>query len=141
MITFENGQLIEGEFEQSGAYVEIDGVKHYLQVPKIEGTTPLSAENLNNLQKDLIEYKSIYTILARTMSEPMEINITSYYEVGNDSLKLYLEGQLLTRGVHYEEGKVDGTSVAGDITNKVTLLSWGTLSRDYTLTIFIRGEY
>jgi len=48
-IEFENGKLIED------AYVEIDGVKHYIVPPKIEGKTPLSAEALNQIQGNIIE--------------------------------------------------------------------------------------
>lgn len=142
MITFENGQLIEGEYVQTEAYIEdLDGTKHYLKVPKIEGTTPMSAENLNTLQKDLIEHRSVEVITARNMTEDMEFTLTNYYEVGNDSLKLFLCGQLLENGVHYREGKFDETSQIGDVTNKITLLTWGSLSKDYDLTVIITGNY
>lgn len=47
MINFEDGQLIEG------AYFEIDGVKYPVKMPIYSGKTPLSAENMNKLQKDL----------------------------------------------------------------------------------------
>lgn len=141
MVTFENGQLVEGQFDLTKAYIEIDGVKHFLYVPKISGTTPTSAENLNKMQKDLIEYRGEETITARNMTEDMEFTLTKNYIVGNDSLKLYLEGELLVNGVHYKEGKLDGTSQPGDETNKVTLLSWGNLSRDYNLTVITTGIY
>ena len=54
MVTFENGQLVEGQFDLTKAYIEINGVKHFLYVPKISGTTPITAENLNKMQKTLI---------------------------------------------------------------------------------------
>lgn len=142
MITFENGKLIEGEYVQTEAYTEdLDGTKHYLKVPKIEGTTSMSAENLNKMQKDLIEYRGEETITARNMTEDMEFTLSQNYIVGNDSLKLYLEGELLVNGVHYKEGKLDGTSQLGDETNRITLLSWGNLSRDYNLTVVTTGIY
>ena len=141
MVTFENGQLVEGQFDLTKAYIEIDGVKHYLYVPKVEGTTPVSAENLNKMQKDLQEHIYTHTLTARNMTEDMEFTLNSYYEVGNDSLKLYIEGMLLQKNVHYKEGKFDGTSQDGDETNKIVLLSWGNLSKDYTLTAVITGNY
>ncbi len=141
MVTFENGQLVEGQFDLTGAYIEINGEKHYLYVPKIEGTTPITAENLNKMQKDLIEYRGEETITARNMTEDMEFTLTQNYIVGNDSLELYLEGMLLQKDVHYKEGKIDGTSQDGDETNRITLLSWGKLSRDYTLTVVTKGIF
>lgn len=141
MVTFENGQLVEGQFDLTKAYIEIDGTKHFLYVPKISGTTPITAENLNKMQKDLIEYRGEETITARNMTEDMEFTLSQNYIVGNDSLRLYLEGMLLQKDVHYREGKLDGTSQDGDETNRVTLLSWGNLSRDYNLTVVTTGIY
>ena len=48
MFIFEDGNLIED------AYVEINGVKYPVHLPEFEGNTPLSSENLNKMQKDLI---------------------------------------------------------------------------------------
>lgn len=100
-----------------------------------------NVEKINNLKKDLTEHRSIEIITARNMTEPMEFTLTSYYKVGNDSLKLYLEGQLLTKGVHYNEGKLDESTQEGDVTNRITLLAWGKLSTDYNLTVIVTGEY
>ena len=141
MVTFENGQLVEGQFDLTKAYIEIDGVKHFLYVPKIEETTPITAENLNKMQKDLIEHRGEETITARNMTEDMEFTLSQNYIVGNDSLKIYLEGMLLQKDVHYKEGKLDGTSQDGDETNKIVLLAWGNLSRDYNLTVITTGIY
>lgn len=49
MVNFEGGQLVEG------AYVLIDGVKYPVVMPKYEGNTPLTPENLNKIQRDLTE--------------------------------------------------------------------------------------
>ena len=141
MVIFENGQLVEGQFDLTKAYIEIEGVKHFLYVPKIEGTTPITAENLNKMQKDLIEHRGEETITARDMTEDMEFTLSQNYIVGNDSLRLYLEGMLLQKDVHYREGKLDGTSQDGDETNKIVLLAWGKLSRDYVLTVVTKGIF
>lgn len=47
MFLFEDGKIIEE------AYVEIDGIKYPVHMPKYEGKTPLSSENLNKMQKEL----------------------------------------------------------------------------------------
>lgn len=51
---WEAGEVVER------AYVEIDGVKHYVTPATYEGGTSLSAFHLNKMQQDLIDYlKSI----------------------------------------------------------------------------------
>lgn len=47
MVKFEDGILVEG------AYVEINGIKYPVMMPKYQGETPISAENMNKLQNDL----------------------------------------------------------------------------------------
>lgn len=49
MFNFENGDLIEE------GYVEINGVKYHIHMPKYNGNTPLTAENLNKMQTKLLE--------------------------------------------------------------------------------------
>ena len=49
MVNFEDGILVEG------AYVLIDGVKYPVIMPQYTGKTPMTSENLNKLQNDLIE--------------------------------------------------------------------------------------
>lgn len=49
MLTFENG------IEKKGAYVVINGVEYEVHMPEYEGNTPLSAENLNLMQRQLLE--------------------------------------------------------------------------------------
>lgn len=47
MVNFEDGKLVKD------AYVEINGVQKKVNMPVYSGNTPLNAENLNKLQKDL----------------------------------------------------------------------------------------
>lgn len=49
MFNFEDGQLIEN------AYVEINGVKYPVTMPKYSGNTPLTAETFNLMQKELLK--------------------------------------------------------------------------------------
>lgn len=52
---FEDGELIES------GYVEIEGKKHPIHMPKYRGKTPLTSENLNKMQADLkSNIKDIY---------------------------------------------------------------------------------
>lgn len=52
MLFWEDGTIIENP------YVEINGVKHYVQFPKVIGQTSLSAENLNKMQDHVTEFYS-----------------------------------------------------------------------------------
>ena len=47
MVNFEDGTLV------TGAYTIINGEKYPVYMPKYSGNTPVNAENLNKLQKDL----------------------------------------------------------------------------------------
>ena len=49
MVNFKNGTLVKG------AYVVIDGVEHEVYMPQYSGQTPLSAENMNKLQSDILQ--------------------------------------------------------------------------------------
>ena len=52
MFNFEDGQLIEN------AYVEINGVKYPVTMPKYSGNTPLTAETFNLMQKELLKVEN-----------------------------------------------------------------------------------
>lgn len=54
MVEFENGQLVKG------AYVIIDGKEYQVHMPQYSGQTPLSSENMNKLQDDLL--KAVFPI-------------------------------------------------------------------------------
>lgn len=51
---FEAGTLIKG------AYVVIDGVEHEVHMPEFEGDTPVSPENLNKMQEDIVKGTTLY---------------------------------------------------------------------------------
>ncbi len=57
MINWESGQVIEGEYIDSGMYVDIMGTRYPIMMPKVEGNTPLTAENLNKNQENLLEFE------------------------------------------------------------------------------------
>ena len=58
MINWESGQVVEGEYINSGMYVEIGDIKYPVMMPKIEGNTPLTAEKLNENQENLLEFEA-----------------------------------------------------------------------------------
>lgn len=49
MFIFEDGEI------ENEAYVEIDGVKYPVHMPRRKGNTPLTSENLNKMQKELAQ--------------------------------------------------------------------------------------
>lgn len=61
MFTFENGTLVKG------AYVEINGVQYPVTMPQYSGNTPVSAENLNKMQIEIL--KIAFPIGSRYVTE------------------------------------------------------------------------
>ena len=57
MINWESGQVIEGEYIDSGMYVNIIGIRYPIMMPQVQGKTPLTAENLNKNQENLLEFE------------------------------------------------------------------------------------
>lgn len=55
MINWESGQVVEGQYINSGMFVEIENTKYPIMMPKIEGNTPLTPENLNENQNEFLE--------------------------------------------------------------------------------------
>lgn len=142
-IKFENGTLV------SNAKVEIGGTIYDVTPEQYEGTTPLSASNMNAIQNNAEEaidevttYKYKLTITAdKTAGE--EIEIPCKYKVGVGVLDVYLNGERLikssddvgTDGHYCEVGDTGSTS------NKIkSTTDWNLESND-TLEITVRGEW
>ena len=49
VVNFEDGELVKG------AYVVIDGKEYEVHMPKYKGKTPLSSENLNKMQMEIMK--------------------------------------------------------------------------------------
>ncbi len=66
MINWKSGQVVEDEYIDSGMFVEINGERLPIMMPKIEGDTPLTAENLNKIVEgiapDIYDSTSTYNI-------------------------------------------------------------------------------
>ena len=61
MVNFEDGTLVKG------AYVEINGVQYPVIMPEYSGNTPISAENLNKMQIEIL--KIAFPIGSRYVTE------------------------------------------------------------------------
>ena len=139
-IPFEDGQKTQE------AYVTVNE-QNYLVTPAVwQGDTPLSALNLNNMQKNIEESVEIYIynlILTANVAAGGEITLPFYYKVGANVLQVYYMGQLLllssddagTNG-HYREV---GTS--GSLSNKIKLTTdWSAETGEY-FKFVLKGVY
>lgn len=61
MVDFQNGELVKE------AYVVIDGKEYKVHMPQYSGRTPLSSENLNKMQVELL--KTIFPIGSRYVTQ------------------------------------------------------------------------
>lgn len=136
IVEFENGNKIQE------AYVEIDGKQYVITPAQYEGNTPLSAYNVNRLQKNLLT--KIYMLaITENKSAGEEITLTCSYKVGQDVLDVYLNGERLglssdTTGTdgHYQEvGEKDS------ISNKIKTTTDWQLEKGDILTLIVRGDY
>ncbi len=137
ILEFEDGQIEEQ------AYVEIDGVKHYVTPAKYTGKTPLSAVALNNMQKKLILNKYKLEIKQDT-SLGATITIPCYYKVGANVLDVYYVGQRLIKCTTNDDLNTGHYSEVGDadsISNQIKITSdWKASAGNY-FEFVVRGEY
>ena len=105
------------------AYVTVNG-QNYPVTPAVwSGTTPLKAQNLNEMQDNIEDTIDKKTVVKRYVNpafyaEPGDKVSTGFrYEVGNDSLEVYYCGTKLIKDVDYEE---DGT--VGQTTTWIKML-------------------
>ncbi len=102
-------------------------------------TTPLSAYNLNRLQQNLITTKYQMTF-SSAVSGGSTITLPCYYQVGQDTLDVFLNSELLKKastkdseGHYYEVGNSDTKS------NQIKITSdWSIASGD-VLNLIVRG--
>lgn len=73
MVKFENGTLVKG------AYVVIDGVEYEVHMPEYSGKTPLSAENMNKIQNDIL--RAVFPV-GSTYTTPTNTNPNSILGFG-----------------------------------------------------------
>ena len=139
-IPFEDGQKTQE------AYTTING-QNYLVTPAVwQGDTPLSALNLNNMQKNIEESVEIYIynlILTANVAAGGEIVLPFYYKVGANILQVYYMGQLLllssddagTNGHYREVGTADSLS------NKIKLTTDWSADKGEYFKFVVKGVY
>lgn len=140
---FENGTL------KSKAYFMNNGVKQEVEEAVYEGKTPLSAENINEMQDNIeeeidshIEHRYSLTLTA-DVAKGGTITIPCYYKVGVGTLDVFYMGEKLllssddsgTNGHYREVGEANAVS------NQIKLTTdWGAETGEY-FEFIVRGEY
>lgn len=140
---FQNGTL------KSKAYFMDGETKQEVEEAVYEGTTPLSAENLNDMQDNIeeeinshIEHK-YFLQLTTAVAKGGTITLPCCYKVGTHCLDVYYMGELLVLSSddagsdgHYREvGETNAVS------NQIKLTTdWGAETGEY-FEFIVRGEY
>lgn len=140
---FQNGTL------KSKAYFMDGDVKQEVEEAVYEGTTPLSAENLNGMQDNIeeeinshIEHKHFLKLTA-DVAKGGTITLPCYYKVGTHCLDVYYMGELLT--ISSDNAGSDGhyreVGEANAVSNKIKVTTdWGAEANEY-FEFVVRGEY
>lgn len=139
-IPFEDGQKTQE------AYVTINE-QNYLVTPAVwQGKTPLSALNLNNMQKNIEDSVETYIynlILTANVAAGGEITLPFYYKVGANVLQVYYMGQLLL--LSSDDAGTDGhyreVGTSGSLSNKIKLtMDWSAETGEY-FKFVVKGVY
>ena len=139
-IPFEDGQKTQE------AYVNINGQTYNVTPAVWQGNTPLSALNLNNMQKNIEDSVETYIynlILTANVNAGGEITLPFYYKVGANVLQVYYMGQLLllssddagTDGHYREVGEADS------ISNKIKLTTDWSADKGEYFKFVVKGVY
>lgn len=140
---FQNGTL------KSKAYFMDGDVKQEVEEAVYEGTTPLSAENLNDMQDNIeeeinshIEHKYFLQLTA-AVAKGGTITLPCNYKVGTHCLDVYYMGELLI--LSSDDAGTDGhyreIGEANTVSNQIkTTTDWDCESGEY-FEFVVRGEY
>ena len=130
-IHFENGKLV------TAGYVIVNNVKYTVVEAEYSGETPLSAENLNQMQDNIekaIEEEKEYrykVTLTNDLADNSYITLPAYYKVG-DTLQVYFE---LNKEIEYIE-----VGQTGHLSNQIRINSWGDIiDAGFTFSFIIKG--
>ena len=137
MVEFQDGVL-----EKEG-YVEVNGVKIKVHMPKYTGRTPLSSENLNKLQKDLqMQINSLASGSPLVASSADEMMDTTRVYVNKTDGNWYYHN-----GTNWQSGGVyQSTAIGENIIHleNLNIAFKGTLENDYkkiSIESFSAGYY
>ena len=140
---FQNGTL------KSKAYFMDGDVKQEVEEAVYEGTTPLSAENLNDMQDNIeeeinshIEHKYFLQLTA-AVAKGGTITLPCNYKVGTHCLDVYYMGELLI--LSSDDAGTDGhyreIGEANTVSNQIkTTTDWDCESGEY-FEFVVRGDY
>ena len=140
---FKNGTL------KSKAYFMNGETKQEVEEAIYEGETPLSAENLNDMQNNIeeeinshIEHK-YHLNISTAVSKGGVITLPFYYKVGTGCLDVYYMSELLR--LSSDDAGTDGhyreIGENGSISNQIkTTADWG-IEVDRYFDFVVRGEY
>ena len=139
-IPFEDGQKTQE------AYTTING-QNYLVTPAVwQGKTPLSALNLNNMQKNIEDSVETYIynlILTANVNAGGEITLPFNYKVGANVLQVYYMGQLLL--LSSDDAGTDGhyreVGEANSISNKIKLTTDWSADKGEYFKFVVKGVY
>ena len=139
-IPFEDGQKTQE------AYVNINGQTYNVTPAVWQGNTPLSALNLNNMQKNIEDSVETYIynlILTANVAAGGEITLPFYYKVGANVLQVYYMGQLLL--LSSDDAGTDGhyreVGTSGSLSNKIKLtMDWSAETGEY-FKFVVKGVY
>lgn len=133
MVKFGNGTKV------SDAYVNDDGT---ITEAVYTGNTPLCAENLNLAQQ--IDVGQVTITEGTTITNGYELTLPVTYEVGNNSLALYLEGERLIKATDTTDGHY--TEIGDDDEESTTIALYRTdddgdwtLTEDITIIAVVKG--
>lgn len=140
---FKNGTL-----KNKGYFMNGD-VKQEVEEAVYEGETPLSAENLNDMQDNIeeeinshIEHKHHLNI-STAVSKGGAITLPFYYKVGTGCLDVYYMGELLT--LSSDDAGTDGhyreVGESGSTSNQIKTTTDWSLETGDVLEFVVRGEY
>lgn len=136
ILNFEDGTKTQD------AYITIDGVNHTVTPAKYTGKIPLSAYNLNKMQKNLVTHKYCLKITS-AVTAGTEVTIPCYYKVGQAVIDVYLNGErlLLSSDASGKNGHYQEVGTANSISNKIkTTTDWALEAGD-VLDFVVRGDY
>ena len=120
ILNFEDGTKTQA------AYVTIDGVNNTVTPAKYTGKIPLSAYNLNKMQKNLVTHK-YHLKITSAVTAGTEVTIPCYYKVGQAVIDVYLNGErlLLSSDASGTDGHYREVGTANSISNKIkTTTDW-----------------
>ena len=113
----------------------------------------ISAENdrvteFNNITESLctlemkLEMKTEILHISQSIADNSEITIPCYYKVGNDSLMVFFNGEVLLKATDMLDGHYEEVGATDSISNKIKIHEWGCSAEPGDVfKLLVRGDY